>query len=605
MSPRRFWISVGALILALYGACLCREAMAQAPFDFDGDGKSDVLWRTASAGDVYVWDMNSLSIAGQGYLAQGVPLVWQIAGVGDFNGDGKADILWRNASAGDVYAWEMNGASIAAQGLIAQGVSPDWEVAGVGDFDGDGKADVLWVNARTGDVYLWEMNGTTIANQGFLAQGLPLECQIAGVGDFNGDGKADVLWRDTNTGDVYLWEMNGLTIASQGVIAQGVPLTWRIVGVGDLNGDGKADILWRNTITGDVYAWEMNGTTIAGQGLLSAGLPLAWQVAEIGDFNGDGQADILWHNAGTGDIYVWEMSGLNIGAQGTVAQGILLAWQVAPAPNRVFGLAFSPFLYPGQDPNQGTQISDAQLSALLSNLAPYTQWVRTFSLILGQQDIGAIAHSFGLKTAIGAYLDGNPTDDQNQVNALIQEAQAGNVDMAIVGNENLLNGTLTSSQIITYLQQVKAAVPANVLVTHADSWYQVTQNLNLLPYEDLAAINAYPFYENVSIDQALAQLQSDYQKTVQAVGNKPVWITETGWPSAGNPPSTGSPAVPSPQNAATYFSEVEQWARTAGIPLFFFEAYDEPWKASYNDYASWGIWDANLDFKASMTIPFR
>jgi hypothetical protein len=34
---------------------------------------------------------------------------WQIAGVGDFNGDGKSDILWRNAN-GDTDIWDSNSA---------------------------------------------------------------------------------------------------------------------------------------------------------------------------------------------------------------------------------------------------------------------------------------------------------------------------------------------------------------------------------------------------------------------------------------------------------------------------------------------------------------
>src|SRR5262249_56998427 len=40
-----------------------------------------------------------------------VPNIWQVQGIGDFDGDGKSDILWRNDS-GQVYIWEMNGLNV-------------------------------------------------------------------------------------------------------------------------------------------------------------------------------------------------------------------------------------------------------------------------------------------------------------------------------------------------------------------------------------------------------------------------------------------------------------------------------------------------------------
>jgi hypothetical protein len=36
-----------------------------------------------------------------------VPLDWAIAGVGDYDGDGRSDLLWRQASTGAVYLWRF------------------------------------------------------------------------------------------------------------------------------------------------------------------------------------------------------------------------------------------------------------------------------------------------------------------------------------------------------------------------------------------------------------------------------------------------------------------------------------------------------------------
>ena len=69
-------------------------------------------------------------------------------GVGDFDGDGKSDILWRNSTTGQVYLWFMNGTTITSSGSVTY-VSSDWVIQGVGDYDGSGRAGILWRNSTT------------------------------------------------------------------------------------------------------------------------------------------------------------------------------------------------------------------------------------------------------------------------------------------------------------------------------------------------------------------------------------------------------------------------------------------------------------------------
>src|SRR5438874_820423 len=140
-----------------------------APMDFDGDCKSDILWRNSATGEDYLWLMNAQAIVSQGSLTTLGDPAWQIQGTGDFDGDGKADILWRNAVTGENYIWLMNGLTIASQGSINV-VDPTsgWQVQGIGDFDGDGRADILWRNSSTGENYVYFMNGWAIVSRGSL-----------------------------------------------------------------------------------------------------------------------------------------------------------------------------------------------------------------------------------------------------------------------------------------------------------------------------------------------------------------------------------------------------------------------------------------------------
>src|SRR5947207_2151516 len=195
----------------------------------------------------------------------------------DFDGDCKSDVLWRNSATGEDYVWLMNGLTITRGGSLTTVDDPAWQIQGTGDFDGDGKADILWRNAVTGENYIWLMNGLSIASSGSVNIVDPASGQqVKGIGDFDGDRKADILWRNSSTGENYIYVMNGLTIASEGYLRTVVDQAWQVKGVGDFDGDGKADILWRNTVTGEDYAYFMNGSVIASEGSLNTAADPYW-----------------------------------------------------------------------------------------------------------------------------------------------------------------------------------------------------------------------------------------------------------------------------------------------------------------------------------------
>ena len=78
--------------------------------------------------------------------------------------------------------------------------------------------------------------------------------------------------------------------------------------------------------------------------------------------------------------------------------------------------------------------------------------------------------------------------------------------------------------------------------------------------------------------------------------NKEIFVGETGWPCCGD---AFSGAVPSPENASRCFLNFVSWARANNVPYFYFEAFDEQWKATYegSPNACWGIWERNSNMK--------
>jgi len=298
--------------------------------DFDGDGKSDVLWRNAATGANAIWLMNGATTASATTFSTVADLTWKIAGVGDFDGDGKADILWRNAAGGNVI-WLMNGAAILSDVAVNGVTDFNWSIAGIGDFDGDGRSDILWHNNATGANSIWLMNGGTISGGAVaFATVADLNWSVAGTGDFDGDGKSDILWHNSATGENLLWFMNGAAIVSAVSVSAMTDLNWTIAGTGDFDGNGKADILWRNPTTGEDVIWFMNGATLSSSPAIGAVMDLNWSIAGIGDFDGDGKSDILWRNQVTGQDSIWFMNGATLSSGSAIDTVGDLNWSITP-----------------------------------------------------------------------------------------------------------------------------------------------------------------------------------------------------------------------------------------------------------------------------------
>jgi FG-GAP-like repeat len=301
--------------------------------DLNVDGRSDMLWRNASTGQVYRMMMDGLSIGGGGFAYTEANTDWKIVAEGDFNGDGIADLLWRNDVAHQVYVLFMGANGMpSGGGFVITSLIPEWKIVQTPDIDGDGRADILWWNTVTGDVFVMLMNGATIRRQGYAYTEPNLAWKIVAAADFAGSGKQNqILWRHSTTGQVFLQTvtLGPSTFSQTGqMIYQEPNLAWKILAAADFNGDGRADILWRNETTGQVYMQLMNANTLSNQGLVYTEPNTDWKIVAQGDYNGDGKADLLWRNEATGQVYLMLMNGLSIASEAMIYGEPNLAWKV-------------------------------------------------------------------------------------------------------------------------------------------------------------------------------------------------------------------------------------------------------------------------------------
>ena len=260
--------------------------------------------------------------------------------------------------------------------------------------------------------------------------------------------------------------------------------------------------------------------------------------------------------------------------------------------NGMHGLCFSPY-EEGQQP--GDIITEEQIRRRMEIIKPYTKWIRSFSCTDGNELIPKIAHEYGIKTLVGAWLGSDNEINKREIANLIKIAQKGYVDIAAVGNEVMYRGDLTEKELLAFMHEVKEAIPA-VPVGYVDAYYEFEHRPKITEACDVILANCYPYWEGCNLEYSLLYMKDMYRRAMTAANGKKVIITETGWTNKGQ---VFYGAVPSFENAMKYFINTQQWSEAENIDVFYFSSFDESWKtgAEGDVGAYWGIWDKDENLK--------
>lgn len=226
----------------------------------------------------------------------------------------------------------------------------------------------------------------------------------------------------------------------------------------------------------------------------------------------------------------------------------------------------------------------------LAMLSGKVDQVRTYSTLEGLDQVPELAAKHGLKALPGAWLDERLGRNEREIANIVRIARDNpNVDRIIVGNENLTLHRLTPEQMIRYIRRVRAEIPAHVKISTAEAWSIWLEHPELAQEVDFITIHTLPFWERVDIEEALPFTQRMVREVQAAYPDKPLFIGEVGWPSAGR--SYGR-AEPSLVNQALFLRRFLNWANEEGLDYNVVEAFDQPWKVNLDGTASekhWGV----------------
>ncbi|GIQ77834.1 beta-(1-6) glucans synthase [Bradyrhizobium sp. RD5-C2] len=257
-------------------------------------------------------------------------------------------------------------------------------------------------------------------------------------------------------------------------------------------------------------------------------------------------------------------------------------------------VSYTPFRGAQTPLDPTTQIPVEQIEQDLADLAKVTDCVRTYSIENGLDQVPGVAAKVGLKVMQGIWLSSNRFKNLQQIAIAVRLAKEypGVVTSLIVGNEVLLRGEMTATDLAGNIRAVKAA-SGNLPVTYADVWEYWLKNREIYDAVDFVTIHILPYWEDVPIKAKYAAAHVDDIRKRMAVAfpGKEILIGETGWPSAGR---MREGALPSRTNQARVVSEILDLAKREGFRVNLIEAYDQPWKRKLEGTVggNWGLFDA-------------
>lgn len=269
---------------------------------------------------------------------------------------------------------------------------------------------------------------------------------------------------------------------------------------------------------------------------------------------------------------------------------------------------------------------------------------------------------FEMYVMLGAWIDAKNawTDEPDRIRNVEAERNSIEIDKAValaneysdivkilaVGNEAMVHWAweyyVEPSIIlkwVTYLQDLKkqGRLPETLWITSSDnfaSWgggskdYHLEDLNKLIETVDYISMHTYPMHDTHynpifwgvkvseqtlskkeqidaamqrSLEYAISQYDSvvSYMKSLGV--DKPIHIGESGWATLSNDiyGNEGSKALDE-YKAGVYYKLIREWSAKKGISVFYFEAFDEPWKDATNELGSenhFGLFKTNGEAK--------
>jgi exo-beta-1,3-glucanase (GH17 family)/cellulose synthase/poly-beta-1,6-N-acetylglucosamine synthase-like glycosyltransferase len=272
--------------------------------------------------------------------------------------------------------------------------------------------------------------------------------------------------------------------------------------------------------------------------------------------------------------------------------------QLEPWTRTTVGVTFDP-TRKNENPRTKTTHSEADIDEDLALLAGKVHAIRTYSVLKGLHKVPELAARHKLNVTLGAWISGDLEKNRQEIETLIQLSRQENPKIVrlMVGNEVLLRNEIPKAQLIEYIREVRKRTWRPV--STSETWDRWLANPELAKEVDYLGVHILPYWEGISVDDAVDHVFARYHDLQLAFPDKPIVLTEVGWPSDGQPFKHATASVP---NQAKFLREFLNRAANDKLAYYVIEAFDQPWKMTDEGSAGayWGIFNADRQLKYPM-----
>ncbi len=272
--------------------------LANTPFDFDGDGRTNIALFRQSSNTIFILDNITDNLLAYQF-GSGAGDNWLPSG--DFDGDGRSDAVLVKllAPSGDAYhSVVQSGSNTTRTTQWGNFVAANADRLAYGDYDGDGRQDIAVFRSSTGVWYIFESStntGRAVTNFGAVGDS-------PSVGDYDKDGKTD-LCVVRNVGGQLVWYILNSSNGQMRTVPFGTTATdtFFFFNQIDVDADGAQDIMVSRVEGGNRAYYALRS---------SDGQPfyLQWGLGTdarlLGDYDGDGKTDFVARRTVSGQ-FIW------------------------------------------------------------------------------------------------------------------------------------------------------------------------------------------------------------------------------------------------------------------------------------------------------------